>query len=287
LTALLAGDAAATAQHLARTEAIRHDVGTVARWALATAMRWSTLNATEDAALRESARTTARAAIAEGDVPAAASLSGAVALDLLRAGRNDAAATLVAEALPVIGRADPPYWLHDAAGRCGTPELRSAARAALAAAAEGPGALAARGFLALADARDALRKRRRDDAVVLAGTAVEAFRVAGWRIEEAFALEVAGRTADAVALFRAIGATGEVRRLTETAKAPRRRGESTLTGRERETAGLLVAGRSTRAIAAALVISERTVETHIAAIYRKLGVSTRAGLAQLLDEATP
>ena len=47
----------------------------------------------------------------------------------------------------------------------------------------------------------------------------------------------------------------------------------------------MVAGRSTRAIAAALVISERTVETHIAAIYRKLGVSTRGELARLLDEA--
>ncbi len=285
LTALLAGDAVATAQHLARTEAIRHDVGTVTRWALATALRSSTLNASDDAALRESARATARSAIAEGDTPGAASLVGAVAHDLLRAGQIDAATSLVAEALPVVVRADPPYWLQDAASRCGTPKLRATARAMLAAVAERPGAFPARGFLALADAREALRKRRRDDAVALAGAAVEAFREAGWRTEEAFALEVAGRTAEAVALFRAIGAIGEVRRLTETAKAPRRRGESTLTGREREIAGLVVAGRSTRAIAATLVISERTVETHIAAIYRKLGVSTRAELARLLDEA--
>jgi DNA-binding CsgD family transcriptional regulator len=284
LAALLAGDAASAAQHLALTEAIRHDVGTVTRWALATTLRTATLNASDDAPLRESAGIMAAAAIAEGDTPGAASLLGALAHDLLRAGRIDAAANLVAEALPGVGRADPPYWLQDAASRCGSPKLRAMARAMLSAAADYPGAVAARGFLALADAREALRKRRREDVVALAGAAVEAFRAVGWRTEEAFALEVAGRTADAVALFRAIGAIGEVRRLTEIAKAPRRRGESTLTGREREIAGLVVAGRATRAIATTLVISERTVETHIASIYRKLGVSTRAELSRLLGE---
>src|SRR6202022_697670 len=99
---------------------------------------------------------------------------------------------------------------------------------------------------------------------------------AGWRVELGFALELAGRTADAAALFAEGGATGGGRRLTETgAAAPPRRGESTLTVREREIAGLVAAGRPTRAIAETLVISERTVETHIAAIYRKLGVSNR------------
>jgi len=95
-----------------------------------------------------------------------------------------------------------------------------------------------------------------------------------------------GRWGGWVALFRETGALGEVRRLTETGlTAPRRRGESTLTTREREIAGLVVAGRPTRAIADTLVISERTVETHIAAIYRKLGVPNRTALAKLLDEA--
>ncbi|MBV8749702.1 MAG: helix-turn-helix transcriptional regulator, partial [Candidatus Eremiobacteraeota bacterium] len=165
-------------------------------------------------------------------------------------------------------------------------EVRAAARAALATVAEREGAHPARGFLALADAREAQRKRRRDDALAFADQAAKAFRAAGWRIDEAFGLELAGRTADAVALFRAIGATGEVRRLTETAKAaPRRRGEATLTVREREIAELVAGGQATRAIADALVISERTVETHIASIYRKLGVSNRAALARLLDEA--
>ena len=143
----------------------------------------------------------------------------------------------------------------------------------------------ARGFVALADAREALRRRRRDEAAAFAETAVAAFRSAGWRVEEAFALEVAGRTAEAVALFREIGAVGEVRRLTETGDAgQRRRGESTLTAREREIAALVARGQATRAIADTLVISDRTVETHIAAIYRKLGVANRTALARLLDE---
>ncbi|MBV8581206.1 MAG: AAA family ATPase [Candidatus Eremiobacteraeota bacterium] len=286
LCELLAGDAAATTAHLSRAETIRHDVGTVVRWALGIALRRATLGGLDDPALREQALAMVRSALDEADAPAAAVLAGAVAHDLVRAGRTAEAAALVARAFPVVTHADPPYWLHDAASRCADPEVRAAARAALMAVAERDGAHPARGFLALADAREAQRKRRRDDALAFADQAAKAFRAAGWRIDEAFALELAGRTADAVALFRTIGATGEVRRLTETAKAaPRRRGEATLTGREREIAELVAAGQATRAIADALVISERTVETHIASIYRKLGVANRAALARLLDEA--
>jgi DNA-binding NarL/FixJ family response regulator len=50
-----------------------------------------------------------------------------------------------------------------------------------------------------------------------------------------------------------------------------------LTQRESEVLALLVAGLSNRAIAARLVVGEETVKTHSRAIYRKLGVSDRAG----------
>ncbi|MHB1595189.1 MAG: response regulator [Streptosporangiaceae bacterium] len=50
-----------------------------------------------------------------------------------------------------------------------------------------------------------------------------------------------------------------------------------LTQRESEVLALLVAGLSNRAIAAKLVVSEETVKTHSRGIYRKLGVSDRAG----------
>ncbi|HVB43766.1 MAG TPA: response regulator transcription factor [Streptosporangiaceae bacterium] len=50
-----------------------------------------------------------------------------------------------------------------------------------------------------------------------------------------------------------------------------------LTQRESEVLALLVAGLSNRAIAAKLVVGEETVKTHSRGIYRKLGVSDRAG----------
>jgi predicted ATPase/DNA-binding CsgD family transcriptional regulator len=62
---------------------------------------------------------------------------------------------------------------------------------------------------------------------------------------------------------------------------------SSLSARQTEIAALLVSGKSTREIALALVLSPRTVETHVAAIYNKYGVSSRVGLtrAMLASEA--
>ncbi len=50
---------------------------------------------------------------------------------------------------------------------------------------------------------------------------------------------------------------------------------ASLTPREREILGMVSAGLSTRQIARRLSISPRTVESHIAKLYRKLGVRTR------------
>ena len=52
-----------------------------------------------------------------------------------------------------------------------------------------------------------------------------------------------------------------------------------LTAREREVAILIARGRSNREIAAALVIGERTVQTHIGNIFAKLGCDSRAQVA--------
>jgi DNA-binding NarL/FixJ family response regulator len=43
-----------------------------------------------------------------------------------------------------------------------------------------------------------------------------------------------------------------------------------LTGREREVLGLIAEGRSNRAIAAQLYVTERTVEAHVTQIFQKL-----------------
>ena len=62
-----------------------------------------------------------------------------------------------------------------------------------------------------------------------------------------------------------------------------------LSRREREIAELTVAGMRRRDIAEKLVISPRTVDSHLQRIYRKLGVNDRDGLASALrdDAASP
>lgn len=52
-----------------------------------------------------------------------------------------------------------------------------------------------------------------------------------------------------------------------------------LTAREHEVARLVARGLTNRGIAEALVISERTVDTHVQNILRKLDLSTRAQVA--------
>jgi non-specific serine/threonine protein kinase len=70
-------------------------------------------------------------------------------------------------------------------------------------------------------------------------------------------------------------ATGDADRLP-----PASRGQ--LTGREREVAALVSESLTSAQIARRLVISRRTVDTHIASIYAKLGVSSRVQLVTWL-----
>jgi DNA-binding CsgD family transcriptional regulator len=55
-----------------------------------------------------------------------------------------------------------------------------------------------------------------------------------------------------------------------------------LTPREREIATLAAGGMTSLEIARRLVISARTVETHLQRAYAKLGVASRADLASVL-----
>jgi DNA-binding CsgD family transcriptional regulator len=54
-----------------------------------------------------------------------------------------------------------------------------------------------------------------------------------------------------------------------------------LTPREREVLALVAAGRSNKAIAAALFVSTNTVKTHVASLLHKLRVQTRVQLAAI------
>ncbi len=76
---------------------------------------------------------------------------------------------------------------------------------------------------------------------------------------------------------------GALARLPEAQRATEPAARSTLpdglTPREAEVLRLVAGGRSTREIAATLVLSERTVEGHIASIYARIGASGRTARA--------
>ena len=75
------------------------------------------------------------------------------------------------------------------------------------------------------------------------------------------------------------------RELVATGLRPRRaalEGTGALTPRQRQICQLAATGKGNRAIASELFLSIKTVETHLAAAYRKLGVSARAELAATL-----
>ncbi len=136
--------------------------------------------------------------------------------------------------------------------------------------------------------------------------AVAATDAAGWRWEAgrmgvlaAEALirvggarqEARGLATDARERLRALGAQMWARRAEALAdrlgSGPAggpTRAPGALTPREREVLGLLTEGRSNRAIAGALVISEATVVRHVANIYAKLQVHSRAQATRVAFE---
>lgn len=62
-------------------------------------------------------------------------------------------------------------------------------------------------------------------------------------------------------------------------------GLSVLSGRELEVSELVAEGCTNRQIARMLFLSEKTVETYLARVFVKLGVSTRAGVAGAVARA--
>ncbi len=58
-----------------------------------------------------------------------------------------------------------------------------------------------------------------------------------------------------------------------------------LSERERQVAAAAATGKTNREIAADLFVSHRTVELHLAAVFRKLGIRRRTELARVLGAA--
>ena len=78
------------------------------------------------------------------------------------------------------------------------------------------------------------------------------------------------------AAFDELGARPDLARLDSLTGSDAARETLGLSPRELEVLRLLAAGETNKAIATALVLSERTVDRHVSNIYAKLGVSSRA-----------
>jgi DNA-binding CsgD family transcriptional regulator len=189
-----------------------------------------------------------------------------LALALQSGGDRDAAASVAADALALARAWGVPSLLAEAlrvegliaGGSSGLARLREAA--AIADAGESP--------IEQARARTALGG---------------AFRRAGRRSEARQPLR------EAVEIALATGARAVARaaheELVATGAKPRRlrqSGAEALTATERRVAGMAAEGMSNRAIAQALFVSEKTVETHLGNAYRKLGINARTYLSEAL-----
>jgi DNA-binding NarL/FixJ family response regulator len=107
--------------------------------------------------------------------------------------------------------------------------------------------------------------------------AAAALRALGDTDASELELDAARRTLDR------LGATTDLGRIAELARSvtrvPRVKGVTgarPLTARELEVLGLIATGKTNRAIANALALSEKTVARHVSNIFTKLDVTTRA-----------
>ena len=96
-------------------------------------------------------------------------------------------------------------------------------------------------------------------------------------LREALAVAVrCGADGLAAEIRTELGAAG-ARPRTEALSGP-----GALTPSERRVAALAADGRTNRDIAQELFVTPKTVEVHLSAAYRKLGIASRRGLAQAL-----
>jgi DNA-binding CsgD family transcriptional regulator len=192
--------------------------------------------------------------------------------------------SMAALALAHLGRRDEAAVLADAelalAERFGAPVPIAGALHARAVAEPDP------------EARIALCER----AIVVADNAPGLLESLRARLELGSTLAYVGRRVEARHVLRpaladaheagAVALADRARRdLVATGLRPRKaalEGAAALTPRQRQVCDLAAAGKGNRAIAQELFLSIKTVETHLAAGYRKLGVSARAELAAQL-----
>jgi DNA-binding CsgD family transcriptional regulator len=213
-------------------------------------------------------------------------LAGCVAAYYDAVGRREDASALRSRALRELRSVEFCFWLLDQLALAKDPTERAQARSLLADAAGDRGNRAAVAYLSLFDARVASAKRA-PQATELAEHAAAEFAAIGWPWEQAQALELAGRYAEALEIYRRHGFTRNARELETRRRRKRHRAASReLTLRELEVARLAARGKSNREIAAELFIGERTVETHIAAIFDRFDLTSRRQLASIVERGS-
>jgi DNA-binding CsgD family transcriptional regulator len=195
-------------------------------------------------------------------------------------GQSRLAVDILHRAIDAIPSAGERPWSTLALAQYGSRDDHPRGRALLARWAEHPHNRAGKAYLALYDALLAGGAAEAGELAERAERALARLRMPLW---QALALELAGRPVEALELYRRVGDRRSVRRLEGDLAAPNRRGraKNELTEREREVRALVASGNSNRAIASALTISERTVEHHLASIFSKLGVASRAEVVAL------
>ncbi len=218
----------------------------------------------EEAQAYASGPAQARLALAMGDFERAHAGAGSAvvaALALAHLGRRDEAAELADAELARARRFGAPVTIAEAYVARAVAEADPAARVAFCEAglrAGAPGLASVRLRLELGSALAYMGRRVE---------AREALRPALADADAAGALPLSRRAH---------------RELVATGLRPRQaaiEGTAALTPRQRQICELAAVGKGNRAIAQELFLSIKTVETHLAAGYRKLGVSTRAELA--------
>jgi len=148
------------------------------------------------------------------------------------------------------------------------------------------------GDIALAAADGAARLELVSDEVEVRLLAGQALAAAGRRDEAVAALQdTAAKAARGGARKWVDSAGRELRRLGARLSAGTARAGSAgegiagLTGREQEIASLVADGMSNKQVAAAVFLSEKTVENHLSRIFAKVGVKSRVELTRVLTEA--
>jgi DNA-binding CsgD family transcriptional regulator/tetratricopeptide (TPR) repeat protein len=213
---------------------------------------------------------------------------------LVRRGRKRDAEDLLHRAIPECEVLRGNVLTLLAAGRYGTPADRARAREHLVRGSVGPHELPERPALALFDAIALHRDGQQIEAGVRAREAADGFRRVGMPLLEASALELVGDVAGALALYRRCGATSDVSRLDDGtsreaagASPEMAAAAGLLSPRERQVAILAAGGLSNLEIGRELSITHKTVEKHLASVYRKLAMSSRAKLDAYVPAQSP